>query len=148
MVNDNKEITTKQEFEEILRDYDIIIAATGFTGNEMCLWDQYEDGHNIRDLEITGQVILEKFPEYYDAFNNGMQSALASFTNMMVAPKIIYDAYCEWLFDILFEVERRIDISDYDSYQSRVFGFLSERLLHPWIMMQDIKVYEMMYAQI
>jgi Domain of unknown function (DUF4422) len=44
----------------------------------------------------------------------------------------VWDAYLEWLFSILFEVERRIIIPE-DPYQARVFSFLSERLLHLYV---------------
>ena len=36
------------------------------------------------------------------------------------------------MFYILFELEKRIEIPS-DPYQSRVFGFLSERLMAPFI---------------
>ena len=45
----------------------------------------------------------------------------------------LFDSYCEWMFDILFELEKRLDISDYSAYDARVFGFVSERLLDIWI---------------
>ena len=37
------------------------------------------------------------------------------------------------MFDILFELKSSLDISGYDDYQKRVFGFLSERLFAVWI---------------
>ena len=43
------------------------------------------------------------------------------------------DTYCTWLFDVLFELERRLDISDYSPYDARVFGFVAERLLDVWL---------------
>lgn len=39
----------------------------------------------------------------------------------------------------MFELEKRLDISEYNANDSRVFGFVSERLLDVWI---DTKGYE------
>ena len=51
---------------------------------------------------------------------------------MFVTSHKNFDKYCDWLFSILFEVEKRIQISS-DLYQSRVFGFMAERLLNLYI---------------
>jgi hypothetical protein len=40
-----------------------------------------------------------------------------------------FEAYSEWLFDILFEVERRVSPID-DPIQSRIYGYMSERLIN------------------
>ena len=58
------------------------------------------------------------------------------------------DNYCTWLFDILFELERRLDISSYSTYDARVFGFVSERLLDVWLISRrishrDVSVYNL-----
>ena len=53
--------------------------------------------------------------------------------NMFIMRKELLDEYCAWLFDILFEVEKRLDISSYSEYDRRVFGFLGERLLDVWV---------------
>ena len=47
--------------------------------------------------------------------------------------KEIFDAYCTWLFDILFDLENRVDVAKYDSFHSRFFGRVSELLLDVWI---------------
>ena len=56
--------------------------------------------------------------------------------------KVLFDQYCSWLFPIEFELEKRIEVSNYDSYNARVFGFLSERLFNVWLEKQKLKVVE------
>ena len=52
---------------------------------------------------------------------------------MYIMKKALYLEYCEWIFDILFAIEPLSAYKNYDSYQARVFGFLSERLFNVWI---------------
>ena len=65
--------------------------------------------------------------------------------NMFIMKRDKFDAYCEWLFDILFELEKRLDISDYNQNDSRVFGFVSERLLDVWINTNRIRYVDQPY---
>ena len=53
--------------------------------------------------------------------------------NMMFCKKELFDQYCSWLFDILFELEKYVDLNELNDYQKRLYGFLSERLLNIWV---------------
>jgi hypothetical protein len=64
---------------------------------------------------------------------------------MFIMKKELADRYCEWLFDILFELEKHLDISDYSANDKRVFGFVSERLLDVWINVNHIKFRDIPY---
>ena len=48
--------------------------------------------------------------------------------NMFLMKKEYFDRYCEFLFNILFEVEKYVKLSPY-AYYRRVFGFMGEMLL-------------------
>lgn len=61
---------------------------------------------------------------------------------MFVMKKSLFNQYSNWLFPILFELEKQVNIKNYDSYQSRLFGFLSERLFNIWLNYQNLKIYE------
>lgn len=53
--------------------------------------------------------------------------------NMFVMRKDYFDRYCGWLFDILFKLQLRVDLSQYSTYDQRIYGFIAERLLDIWI---------------
>lgn len=61
-------------------------------------------------------------------------------SNIFIMKKELFEEYCEWLFTILFELEKIVDISRYDTYQSRLYGFISERLFNIWILKKDIRL--------
>ena len=56
--------------------------------------------------------------------------------------KDILDKYCSWLFDVLGEVEKRVDTSQYSDFHKRFFGRISERLLDVWIKTNGYKYTE------
>ena len=117
-----------------------IILPEQYLLNEYNVYTHYETFHHIEDLMCCRQIISEHCPEYLPAFDEVMEWKKIFHANMMVTRKDRFDAYCAWLFDILFEAERRIDISEYDDYQKRIFGFLSERLLNVWVKHHELKV--------
>ena len=91
---------------------------------------QYAISHNNKDWKILGEFIKENKPDYYDAFKKVSSSFYISCYNMFIMNKSILNNYAQWLFDILLSISEKKDISKYDAYQSRIYGFMSERLLN------------------
>ena len=89
-----------------------------------------------------------KYPEYSSSFNHVMNSKYEYGFNMLITKKDILDEYSKWLFDILFTLEDKIDITEYDEYQQRIYGFLSERLLNVWIQHKKYIIKENVIANI
>lgn len=127
------------KLDHLLKEYDWIVAKPQI-GGEGTLWQQFAHFHHEKDMEVVRQVIAELTPEYLSAFNNVMGQQQASFYNMFYTSKAELDNYASWVFRILFEVEERVDISKYDTYQQRLFGFLGERLLNVWLSQRDAKL--------
>jgi hypothetical protein len=96
-------------------------------------YSQYIHAHHAADLEAAEKVITEKFPEYLPAYHKVMKRTTGYRFNMCIMRKDLLDEYCEWLFAVLAETEKILDISGYDTYDARVFGFLGERLLDIYI---------------
>ena len=136
-----EKIFTEAEYLELLKDYDLI------TTKRVVLNNSYHYGfatnHNIHALDMTGEVIKELYPEYYDTFVQLVNGTETYFGNMIVTSKKWFDTYCEWLFHIFFEVQKRICLENgEDDYHKRVFGFISEFLLLVWVRVNHLKVYE------
>ncbi len=103
----------------------------------------YIHAHHAADLETARAVIAGKFPEYLASFDRVMRRTGGHRFNMFVMRRDVLDGYCRWLFAVLFAVEERLDISAYDPYSARVFGFLGERLLDVYLDREKIPFREM-----
>lgn len=130
-----------QDYEKLLQEYDVILPVKRNYYIET-VRSQYEHAHNKNDLDEVEKIIAELYPEYSKAFTKVMNRTKLHILNMFVMKKQLFDEYCCWLFSILFELEKRIDISGYNQYEARLFGFISERLLNVWLEKQQLKVKE------
>lgn len=138
----NDKLLDKSYIEQTIRQKPIIVPNSCCVQNQT-VYEQYcKIHHSAKDLEICREIITEKYPEYLPAFDYYMDCILLSVGNMWITKKDIYDRYCSWLFDILFEAEKKIDLKNYDEYQKRVMGFLSERLFRVWLFMQPEAITE------
>ena len=133
-------VFSQKKYEEILQQYDII------TTKQLELPNSYHYGfgahHKVETLDETGRIIREKYPEYYDTFIDLVHKNKTYFGNIMVAKKSLFDEYAQWLFDIFFELQKRIDLTFEDDYHKRVFGFISEFLLYVWVTVRGLRAYE------
>lgn len=134
----DKHFTTTESFlsqpyyfpnlEEILQHYDIILPVARHW--RVSNTEQYGSYHIAKDWEMLRQIIKERSPQYLPAFEKTMDhSNKAVGYNMFITHWKHFDEYSAWLFDILFEVERRVPPID-DPVQSRIYGYMSERLIN------------------
>ncbi len=130
--NRKKQILTREEWEELLEKNPVVVADKRNHYIEKNR-SHYYHAHHREGLDGTEMIIGERCPEYLPAFQTVMERTWAHLFNMFVMRRDLYSAYCEWLFGILFELEKRIDISGYSPYEARIFGFVSERLLDVWL---------------
>lgn len=134
-------ILSTADYEKLLQDYDCLLPNKRNYYIET-VRSQYEHAHNKRDLDECEKIIAEKYPEYSAAFTKIMQQKRLHILNMFVMKWELFDTYCQFLFGVLFELEKRIDISNYTQYEARVYGFLAERLLNVWIEKNQIEYKE------
>lgn len=139
-LDENRELMKQEQYERILKDYDIIVSNK--VEADKCYRDYFGEAHNVKDLLAVGEVIKEKYADYYPYYEAALQGNTYYYGNLMVTSREVFQEYAKWLFDILFEVEKRIDVSGYDLYNQRVFGFLSEQMVKIWLDKNHLRVYE------
>lgn len=127
-------IGMKDDFaKQFIPKYDVIVPVPWDVrkGKRTNTLDQYKksDYHFEIDYRNAQRVLVKKCPamaRYVNRYNKGYFGA---FCNMLIMRRDILDSYCQWLFDILFELEQHIDYTYYTKQETRALAYIGERLL-------------------
>lgn len=136
-----KVLLNEEQVEKILETTDIILpkARKYYIEN---LYDHYKHTMHIEPLDETRKIIEQQCPNYLTEFDKLHNRTSAHMFNMFIMKKEHLDKYCEWMFNILFELEKRIEPKQYDSFHARYLGRISELLLDVWINTNNFKYKE------
>ena len=135
-----------EAFEASLKYFDGDQLAARVWVNKYAMKDSlgniYENSPEQMHWRLANEIarIEKKYPNYLSTFDNVMKKKDYCICNMCVISKKKFDNYCKWLFDILFELEKITDLSEYSPLQKRIYGFLSERLFNVWIAHNNLNV--------
>lgn len=137
------DITNNISIDALLSDldkYDVVLPKA----DNMCLsvYEHYAKDHNKKDYDIIRNIIKERYPDYLTSFDKISSGNTLHLYNMFIMKKEIFLQYMEWLFSILFEAEKKIDVQVNDQYQRRVFGYLAERLLNVYVYNNNFSIIE------
>ena len=140
-------ILSEKELKELLKENDIILPKKRKYYIEN-LYNHYKHTMYVEPLDETRNIICEKYPEYLLEFDKLHKRTSAHMFNMLIMKKEILNEYCKWLFDILFELEKRIDTKKYDAFHARFYGRVSELLLDVWLNTKGLKYKEINFMDI
>ncbi|XOQ51817.1 MAG: Capsular biosynthesis protein [Succiniclasticum sp.] len=126
------QILTGSDWERLLSRYTVVVADKRKYYIESNL-SHYNHAHHPEGMIIAREILAEQDPDYLPAFDKVMNRTWAHMFNMFVMRRDLFDAYMEWVFGVLFELEKRVDITGWDVYESRIYGFVSELLLDVWL---------------
>lgn len=135
------QILTKADWENILSDYPVVVAGKRryyIESNK----SHYLHAHHAEGLEALENIIKADYPDYMSAMDKVMNRTWAHMFNMFVMRRNLYSGYCQWMFDILEKIESRVEISGYNTYEARIYGFVSELMLDIWLEKNQIQYKE------
>lgn len=129
---------TDREVKKVIKDYDVVVAEKcdlEKIGTNSC-YNHYLNANpavqHIEDYDKVLKIILEKYPEYEEAIKTYNSSRYAYFTNIFIMKKSLFKDYAKWIFSIVFEAEKEINISQYNIAEARALGYISEWLFGIW----------------
>ncbi|MEA3490948.1 MAG: DUF4422 domain-containing protein [Campylobacterota bacterium] len=135
-------ILDEDSIKTLLSSYDVIVPKKRHYYIET-ISSHYAHAHYHKDMDILREVVLERSPEYLQAFDQVLKQRSLYLYNMFVMSDSLFDSYCQWLFPLLFSLEEKIDVSGRDAYQKRVFGFMGERLFNVWLRHNTLNTVEL-----
>jgi len=142
----HKAVADEDTLREALQKSDIILPRSVGYGIFNTAYTQYKEAHCIEDMDRVREIINRKCPEYSESFEKAMNLKRGHLFNMSIMPRNLFNGYCEWLFSILFEAEKAIDLSTHTGRDVRVFGYLAERLLDVWVIKNKVSYSELPFV--
>ena len=125
-------VLSEQEAQRLLETVDVLLPRRRNYYIET-VYSQYVHAHPAEGLDLALSLASAGGENYVRAVEGLKKRTWTHIYNMFIMRRDIFEDYCDWLFRILFEVERQIDTSTYSDYDKRLFGFLSERLLDVYL---------------
>ena len=131
--NPNRIILSKNEIQSIMSKYDVILGVP--TDKKYAVGGFFTNPLDVPEFAIYRNILPSiklLYPEYVENYYKEFFEPTMSFCNMMICKKELFDQYCEFLFNVLFDAEKRwLDAGI--GVAPREMGYISEYLLNCWI---------------
>lgn len=108
------------------------------------------DYHNMDDVDLAIDIIERNYPHMIDSVEKYMKSDTHTWLyNCWIMKKEVFKEYSEWLFDVLNQVEKKIDNKFYSQQMLRTPGTLGERLYGIYLTyLMEQKKYNIKFKQL
>lgn len=83
----------------------------------------------LKCLDIASKI----YPNDHNIIKTSLNENKHVWSNLFIMPKNTFFAYCEWIFPILFELDKKIDYSGYSIAQQRTVAYCAETLMNVWV---------------
>ena len=137
-------VITSKTILKILSKYDFILPKKRHYYIESN-YSHYIHAHVKEPLDKTIEIIQKEYPEYYPYLKKHLKRTTGHYFNMFITSRKYGIEYLDFLFEILFKLEKQIDISNYSAVEKRVYGYISELLLDVYIDKNQLKVKNQKY---
>lgn len=119
----------KKTLEPLLNEYDVLLPRKmGFTTTIYDVYKKHLDGSG-EDIDFCFEYIKERYPQMYEFAEALKHTNVCYMFNIFVTSRKIFEGYADFVFDVLFALNRFIkDREQRSIYLKRAEGFMAERL--------------------
>lgn len=135
----------EQRMREIICKNDLIISE-GFLVKD-CIKAFHGHGNKVKDwwntvdrifiekenIERLRAVLKDKYPQYLEDFDEYMNNERFLGYNCFIMKREYFFELCEFEFNILFELEKNINMDNYSETLNRTLAYFSEILYSVWV---------------
>lgn len=149
---------------ELIEQYDVVATEEQdltkvFTprGRKSTVYDHFaahdRDLINVNDLDAMLAIAEDKFPEIFPDLKEYISNKYFRGFNCYVMKKELFFQLCEFEFSVLEELEKHVNLTNYDATKTRIYGFMAEILYSGFLYhlkkqkLADVKDVQMLYFQ-
>ena len=124
----------KQEIiEQAVKGYDVILPKPMKTANTS-VYEYYVSFHPKEIIDKFIEIVKSDYPDYTDCMENFLNGHEMCLALNFVMRKDLFMNWCDWIFDILFKIEKTTDLTKYKTYNEiRSQAFVAERFFNVWL---------------
>lgn len=127
-----KSVITREELQPLMTKYRVLVPKKRNYYIET-VYNHYSHTFSEEQLKQTRNILEERYPDYLPSWETVMKGTTIYIFNMFIMDRDLTDRYCSWLFDILEQLEKVVDISNLTAFEKRYAGRISERLFNIWL---------------
>ncbi len=123
-----------QNIENVCNNYDLIVSNDSDLEiiRNRNIREDYKTtilGTDVKDFDLMLEIINKKYPDYKDVILEKIFGYKKTLYQMFIMKKELFFEYCDFLFGVLFEVEKQVDFSAYSINGQRSLGYLAEIIM-------------------
>lgn len=85
-------------------------------------------GVKVKDFDLMVDIVKSDYPEYKSVLDEKLAGYAKNPYQMFIMKKEMFFEYCQFLFDVLFKIEKTINFDEYSVNGKRTLGYLAEDL--------------------
>lgn len=82
-----------------------------------------------KDLDLMVNILKRKYPNFADKIEDYVNNDQKLEYQMFIMKKELFFEYCDFLFGILFEIEKQVNFEEYTIREKRTLGYLGEIMM-------------------